>query len=210
MSPRHLKNSPGVRSERGPLRAVRLYGVLGRKFGRVFHLAVSTPAEAIRALECQLKGFSEFLATSELRGLRYAVFYGRRNLGEHELHHRGNKQDIRIAPVHVGSKRAGTMQTIIGVVLIIVASMASGGLGASTVEAMYATGASQVMGGIVQMISPQPRGFESRTAQANAPSYAFGGPVNTVAQGNPVGLLYGKRRIGGAIVSAGIYTEDKL
>ncbi|RSW72212.1 tail assembly protein, partial [Klebsiella aerogenes] len=32
---------------------------------------------------------------------------------------------------------------------------------------------------------------------------------NTASQGYPVGLLYGKRRIGGAIISAGIYVEDQ-
>ncbi|WP_232832485.1 hypothetical protein [Photorhabdus sp. CRCIA-P01] len=32
-------------------------------------------------------------------------------------------------------------------------------------------------------------------------------PVNTTAQGNPVPVLYGTREIGGAIISAGIYTE---
>ncbi|MCE1424815.1 tail assembly protein, partial [Enterobacter hormaechei] len=43
----------------------------------------------------------------------------------------------------------------------------------------------------------------------NKPSYAFGGPVNTTASGNPVPLLYGQREIGGAIISAGIYAEDQ-
>lgn len=44
----------------------------------------------------------------------------------------------------------------------------------------------------------------------NKPSYAFGGPVNTTAQGNPVPIGYGQREIGGAVISAGIYTEDEL
>ncbi len=44
---------------------------------------------------------------------------------------------------------------------------------------------------------------------ANRASYAFGGVTNTAAQGYPVPLLYGKRRIGGAIISAGIYVEDQ-
>lgn len=43
----------------------------------------------------------------------------------------------------------------------------------------------------------------------NQASYAFGGVTNTTAQGNPVPLLYGRRRIGGAIISAGIYVEDQ-
>lgn len=47
-----------------------------------------------------------------------------------------------------------------------------------------------------------------RQSPDNKPSYAFGGPVNSTAQGNPVGVLYGKRRIGGAVISAGIYADD--
>ena len=39
------------------LREVRLYGALGREFGRVLHLAVATPAEAVRALRAVLPGF---------------------------------------------------------------------------------------------------------------------------------------------------------
>ncbi|SDI07303.1 hypothetical protein SAMN05216272_105299 [Pseudomonas panipatensis] len=71
-------------------------------------------------------------------------------------------------------------------------------------------GAALALGGVIQMLSPQPKSLKSRQDPANTPSYAFGGPVNTIAQGNPVGVLYGRRRIGGAIISAGIYAEDQM
>lgn len=41
-------------------------------------------------------------------------------------------------------------------------------------------------------------------------SYAFCGVPNTTAQVNPVLLVFGKSRIGGAIISAWIYVEDKM
>ncbi len=66
-----------------------------------------------------------------------------------------------------------------------------------------------MLGGIVQMLSPQPAGLASKQDAENRASYAFGGVTNTTAQGNPVPLLYGRRRIGGAIISAGIYVEDQ-
>ncbi len=66
------------------------------------------------------------------------------------------------------------------------------------------------MGGVAQMLSPQPGGLSSKQDPDNKASNAFGGVTNTTAQGNPVPLCYGKRRIGGAIISAGIYVEDKL
>lgn len=65
------------------------------------------------------------------------------------------------------------------------------------------------VGGVVQMLSPQVAGLRMRQDPDNKPSYAFGGPVNTTASGNPVPLLYGQREIGGAIISAGIYAEDQ-
>ena len=43
----------------------------------------------------------------------------------------------------------------------------------------------------------------------NKPSYAFGGPVNSTAMGNVVGVLFGEREIGGAVISAGIVAEDQ-
>lgn len=52
--------------------------------------------------------------------------------------------------------------------------------------------------------------MSSKQDADNKASYAFGGVTNTTAQGNPVPLAYGKRRIGGAIISAGIYVEDQL
>jgi|SRR5690554_1696028 len=197
------------------LRTVRLYGVLGSTFGRYFRLSVSSPAEAIRALCVQLPGFEQFLNTSKQRGLTYAVFYGKRNLVEDELLLAGRQEEIRIAPVIIGSKRGGVFQTILGAVLVGVAAFATGGLGAAFaakglwgVAAM--TGASMMLGGVIQILSPQMQGLKARESPDNKPSYAFGGPVNTVAQGNPVGVLYGKRRIGGAIISGGIYAEDQM
>ena len=74
---------------------------------------------------------------------------------------------------------------------------------------MATAGISLVAGGVVQMLSPQPSGLASKQSADNQASYAFGGITNTAAQGYPVPLLYGRRRIGGAIVSAGIFVEDQ-
>jgi predicted phage tail protein len=184
------------------VRTVRLYGVLGARFGRVFRLAVASPAEAIRALCAQLPGLEQYLATSKQRGLTYAVFQGRQGVGEDQLQFNGSG-DIRIAPVIIGSKKGGLFQTILGAVLVVVGIY----FGQPWLIAM---GAGMAFGGVMQMLSPQPKGLSGREDPGNTPSYAFGGPVNTVAMGNPVGLLYGKRRIGGAIISGGIYAEDQM
>lgn len=195
------------------LKTVRLYGALGARFGREHRLVIASPAEACRALSVILPGFEQYMQTAHLRGLRFAVFRGKKNIGQDELKHNSGEEDIRIAPVIAGSKRGGVLQTILGAVLVVGAiALGPVGIGAiagSTAMSIGLMGGSMMIGGVVQMLSPQPGGLASRQDPDNAPSYAFGGPVNTTAMGNPVGLLYGEREIGGAIVSAGIYTNDQ-
>lgn len=198
------------------LKTIRLYGVLGFKFGRVHHLAIDSPREAIKALSVLYDGFEQFLANAHLKGLEFAVFKGRRNITEDELH-LDTCEEIRIAPVIKGSKRGGFFQTVLGVAMIGAAMMlgpagwAAFGAGGFAGGALAMGGAAMAIGGVVQMLSPQPRGLSMRQDADNKPSYAFGGAVNTTAQGNPVPLLYGvdRREVGGAIISAGIYTEDQ-
>ncbi|KAB1475014.1 tail assembly protein [Cronobacter sakazakii] len=195
------------------LKMVRLYGALGARFGREHRLVIASPAEACRALSVILPGFEQYMQTAHLRGMRFAVFRGKKNIGQDELKHNSGEEDIRIAPVIAGSKRGGVLQTILGAVLVV-GALALGPVGIGTIAGSTAMsiglmGGSMMIGGVVQMLSPQPGGLASRQDPDNAPSYAFGGPVNTTAMGNPVGLLYGEREIGGAIVSAGIYTNDQ-
>ncbi|QCT21741.1 tail assembly protein [Jejubacter calystegiae] len=196
-----------------PMRTIRLYGVLGTTFGREHRLAVASPREAIRALCVIIPGFERFLNTSKQRGLTYAVFSGRRNLVQDELEMDRSDQDIRIAPVIIGSKRAGLLQTILGAVIVAAAVMmgpaGAGVIGSASAWGIGFSGASMMVGGVVQMLSPQTTGLASKQDPDNRASYAFGSVTNTAAQGYPVGCLYGRRRIGGAIISAGIYVEDE-
>ncbi|WP_273830640.1 tail assembly protein [Serratia bockelmannii] len=190
-------------------RTVRLYGVLGATFGRVHRLVIDTPREAIKALSVTIPGFEQFLQTAKSRGLTFAVFNGKRNIGLDEIKFTG-REDIRIAPMIIGSKKAGVFQTILGAV-IVAASAVYGIYTQDWANAAYGfqVGGAMMLGGVVQMLSPMQNGLARREDPDNKPSYAFGGPVNTIAQGNPVPIGYGKRRIGGAIISAGIYAEDQ-
>ncbi|MDD9340887.1 MAG: tail assembly protein [Providencia heimbachae] len=198
------------------LKTIRLYGQLGTLFGREHKLAIDSPREAIKALSVLYKGFEHYLATAHLKGMEFAVFKGKRNIGEDELY-LDTSEEIRIAPIIKGSKPGGFFQTILGVAMIGAAMMlgpvgwAAFGAGGFMGGALALMGAATALGGVIQMLSPQPSGLSMRQDSDNKPSYAFGGAVNTTAQGNPVPLLYGlgRREIGGAIISAGIYTEDQ-
>ena len=182
---------------------VMLYGILGARFGRVHHLAVSSPSEAVHALCVKVPGFKRFLRFSEERGLSYAIFRGKKNLNESEMEMRQDTAEpIRIAPIVIGSKGGGLFATIAGLALVVI--------GAVTQQYyLAAAGVGLMIGGIAMSMSPSPVGILDNEGDGNKPSYAFGGAVTTLAQGRCKPLLYGERDIGGALISAGVCSEDQ-
>lgn len=201
------------------IRTIRLYGKLGARFGREHSLAVDSAAEAVRALGVLFPGFDQFMAAAKDNGLVFAVFHGKRNIGPDELRDPPGRSDIRIAPMIQGSKRAGQLQTIVGIAIVVAASYFSGGVaagagstslfGTAAGAAVGAFGISLALGGVAQMIAGTPKGLGNEDRADNKPSYGFNGPVNTQAQGNPVPLGYGRMIVGSAVISSGIYTEDQ-
>ena len=186
-----------------PKTRIILGGFLGKKYGKEYNLLLGRgdPREAVRALDANFPGFAKDIADAQLKGLRFAVFKNGKNIGEDQLD-LGGARELKFVPVVQGSKRAGILQTIVGIALII-ASPFTGG-------ATMAPGIALAAGGVVQMLSPQVRGVSNSAAPENTPSYAFGSAKNTTASGNPVPICIGRRRWGGAIISAAIYAEDKV
>lgn len=181
---------------------ILLGGSAGKLFGRehIFELSTGDTREAVKAIDVNHPGVAKYLADAKRKGLEFAVFRNRKNIGEKELK-LGGAQEIRIVPVIAGSKRAGLFQTVLGVVLIAMSSITNG--------ATLAPGIALAAGGIIQMLSPQATGLKQSSSPENAPSYAFGSAKNTTASGNPVPICIGERRWGGIIISASIYAEDK-
>ncbi|WP_081933367.1 tail assembly protein [Shewanella mangrovi] len=185
---------------------IKLSGSLAAKFGRthVRYLDSGSTREAFSALKHTLKGFEQFIIEQAKYGMRYAIFRNGKNVGEDEFALAGT-QELRIVPVIQGSKRAGVLQTIIGAVLVVVGVFTT--IFGDYSGSVIAAGVSMMAGGVVQMLSPQ--NLSMSDSEDSGTSYAFGGAVNTSAAGNPVPVGYGKRKVGGAIISAGIYTEDQ-
>ncbi|OEC54840.1 tail assembly protein [Pseudomonas sp. AP42] len=185
-----------------PMTTIKLSGSLAQKFGRLHRRQVGSGDtwEVFRALKSTIDGFEAEIRRLDRLGLRFAIFRNRKNAGQDQFGMGGTKE-VRIVPVVEGAKRAGLLQTIIGVVLIA-ASYFTGG-------ATLSTGIALLAGGVIQMLSPQASGLKQSASPENMPSYAFGSAKNTTASGNPVPICIGERRWGGAIISASIYAEDK-
>jgi len=188
------------------LTEIRLLSTMGKKYGRthLVRLDTKTPAEAVRWLVSQFPSARQYLSTAHLKGITFAVFRGRgntrENIGRDQLAEPAG-DCITFAPVHAGSKQ-GLLQTVLGAVLIAADVL--------FFHTGYLTtlGVSLVAGGIVQMLSPQPKLQKNADSADNQASYVFSGPVNTTAQGNPVPVLYGRMIVGSAVISAGMEADD--
>lgn len=196
------------------VKRIKLSGSLGRRFGVFHELAVESYPEAIRALSVTLEGFKDYMQSEVGSRMRYAVFVDGKNVGQHDEKAWQCAKEIRIIPIPTGSKSGGLFQVVLGAVIMATAFFTGG----SSLAAMgwiassaFMMGGSMVLGGVMQMISPQQGGVmrESQSAE-NKPSYAFGGAVNTTAAGYPIPIPYGYRTVGGAVWSAGSYSEDKV
>lgn len=178
---------------------VKLYGFLRMRYGREFQLAVSSPGEAVRALASQFPDFRKYLMSHRLG---YHIFVDKRNIGEEELQLNRQAKVIKFVPAVAGAK-AGVLQTIIGVVLIVASFVAPLiGLGALS-PYLLSAGISMTLGGVITMLTSHPK---SKTAQedGSTTSYSFNGPTNTTAQGHPVPVGYGYAEVGAAVISAAI------
>ena len=195
------------------LRDVVLCGKLGKMFGKYHKLAVSSTAEAIKALSCLHKGFQRELIESKDRGIAYAVFVGKNNIVKEELKSHSNRSlPIKIVPIVSGSKAGGVLQIVVGAALVVagvaslVISGATFGTTAPISSALIMMGASMMLGGVVQLLTKSSTGDTTADTSTN---YNFSGAVNTSAQGVSVSLLYGRMTVGSTVVSAGIYSQDQ-
>lgn len=192
---------------------VLLYGELAKKYGKFHRYAVRNVPEAIRALEANYRGFKQSIRADG----QYRVVVDKKQIGEDELG-KTAIDTIKIVPLVQGAGR-GVGQIIAGIVLIAVAwwnplgwgaAAGAGGVGmagttgALVISAMKSVGMSLLLGGVSQMLTKTPKLEAGADRPDNKPSYAFDGPVNTTAQGNPVPLAYGKILAGSQVISAGL------
>lgn len=190
------------------LKTIHLHGILAEKFGEFFELSVSSCREATHALSCQMPDFKLFMLQAEQNGMRFAIFVDDRNIGEDEIENVTGASVIHIVPkiMGAGGDAFGWLQVVAGAAMVVV------GLGLTpftggTSLGLVGAGVGLMIGGAASLLMPTPE-LGSQDEDGNRANYGFGGAVTTVAQGNPVPILYGERYIGGFICSAGIYTED--
>ena len=229
---------------------VRLLDDLGARYGSEHvYFNLRSPAEAIKLLCINHPALQKELTEAHQHGVGYTLVQAGTFLGYEDLKLPLGKNDLVLAPVIAGSG-GSTGQILAGVGLIaaafIVGPAAGGflgigaGLGGPTgagaaismglvsgtaATSIGAIGASLVLGGVAQMLSPQPEPFRDVRARpgqntnASGPqgvsratsgqqSYAFAGPANTLGVGATVPLVYGKLLIGSHLLSSRVQVAD--
>lgn len=206
------------------LTTIKLYGHLGRRFGKIHRMVAKNPAQAVRILSANYPDFRAHLLENSLPG--YHIRMDDQAISEDELHvSRTQPKVIKFIPIVAGSKSPWAT-VIIGAALIALTISTGGaggglmgawltGMGASAgtaaliVSAVSSIGVSMVIGGVSQLLAGTGRmDGVADTGAENKPSYSFDGAVNTTAQGYPVPVAYGMIETGSAVLSAGYYAED--
>lgn len=227
---------------------VRLLGDLGERYGteHVYH-NLRTPADAIKLLCINKPKLQEELIHAHEHGIGYRLIQAGTDLGYEDLKLPLGSKDLVLTPVVAGSGGGSTTQILIGVGLIAAsfafpgaglfgatsffgASAVAGGVLTGIGTALSAVGASLILMGVSNMISPQPTvgnlsgskgqigegengstdGPQSVTSGASdIQSYMYTGATNTVGTGATIPVVYGEVLAGAHLLSAYVEVADE-
>jgi predicted phage tail protein len=226
---------------------VRLLGDLGERYGAEHtYYNLRTPADAIKLLCLNSPKFQEELLHAHEHGIWYRVIQAGTDLDLEDFHLPFGSNDLILVPVVAGSG-GGVGKVVAGIALIAVSlAFPGGGLFGGTVfgflggpaasaallttvgTAISAVGASLVLGGISQMLSPQPtipklgsnRLGSGEASSTDGPqsvtrgtdgrqSYAYTGAANSVGVGATIPVAYGEVLIGSHLLSANVDVADE-
>jgi predicted phage tail protein len=151
------------------LRTIRIYGRLAKFLGRrKFEAEVSSAAEAVRFLLTNFPQLERHMADQH-----YRVSVGGYDLALSELNDPAGQQEIKIVPVVAG---AGAVGRIIAGVALLAVGLLVPGIGALGVQLLVGVGASLVLGGVAQLLTPVPTLNGASTTDTNKDprkSYSF-------------------------------------
>ena len=231
---------------------VRLLGDLGERYGAEHtYYDLRTPADAIKLLCLNSPEFQEELTHAHEHGVGYRLIQAGADLDVEDLHLPFGNKDLILVPVVAGSG-GGAGKIIAGAVLVVAAiavtiafapagagflglGVGGGSLAASTAAvvgasaaAVGALGVSLVLGGVAQLISPQPtipklsnnRLGSGEASSTDGPqgvtrgtdgrqSYAYTGAANSVGVGATIPVAYGETLIGSHLLSANVDVADE-
>jgi len=200
---------------------VTLHGTLGDKIGSTWNLAVNSVSEALHAIEMN-SGHNLYntLLENDKKNIQYRVLVNQKAIVTEELSalepdkirnselciNKKNIKTIDIVPVLEGAGdifESPWMAIFIGAVLMMAGL---GMLGFASNGMLLMAGLGLVFQGVANLLSTPPKFEDFRDIEQNSlnkrASYLFSGPVNTVNEGGPIPVLYGRLLIGSQVIGS--------
>ena len=173
---------------------ITLHGVLAKQMTQnKWKLKVKNVSEAIRGIESNSGKFYNNLLKNDRKHIKYRILINGRDFMIEEGKDVDNYDDLRkseltmdlstlktidIVPVIEGSKKINFKD-----VLMVIA------------------GIGLVSAGVTNMLTPMPKFGDFREIeQSQARAYLFNGPMNTVREGGPVFVAYGRLLVGSHVI----------
>lgn len=214
-------------------RKIYLEGELGAKFGNEYTMTVNSFSEVFRCLEGNFSNFRKYLISCQENNIGFVCEVAGAPLkSEAELLLEYKEGDMVVTPLPMGSKSGGAkiLAAIAIATLVImnpalfvnatnaqtVGAMAgSGSMNPGTIALLQAGASLNVAGliaagvavnlamtGIQQLMAPDPSVDNNQDE-----SYLFQGTGQTLVEGDPVPVLYGKLRVPGRPISLQVRNE---
>lgn len=184
------------------MKTIKIYGRLAKIIGqKVFRANVNSVGEAVRFLVANFPHIEQHMADQW-----YRVKTGKLIISKDEIHNPVSDNDIiSITPVIAG---AGSVGNIIAGALLIGVSFLIPGVflfGIALQPIVFSIGASLVLGGVAQLLTPTPATPDEST---DPTSYNISGVQNTTQSGYPVPVVYGEMLVGSVTISIGVSSES--
>ncbi|EAS4825617.1 tail assembly protein [Salmonella enterica] len=192
---------------------VCLYGDLQR-FGKRFSLSIKTAAEGVYALAMQIPGFRQRINEGW-----YQVRIAGEDVSADNLTARLHEPLPPGAVIHIVPRMEGAKSGWTGILAgaaLIAASFIPGlnvavwaGAAATWSSLAFSLGVSMMLGGVAQMLAPQPKAPSMHNADNGKQNTYFSSLDNMVAQGNPLPVAYGEVMTGSRRISQELSTRDE-
>jgi predicted phage tail protein len=177
------------------LRRVHLHGSLKKHHDGPIEVNADTVGEAIRLVSLQLPGFRPNART----GYQRVQVAGCNTI--EDLFVENDQVDIHLFPQFCGGKRGGFLQILLGTALVVASFIVPpAGILAGI---LLKVGALVILGGVLQLFSAPQRDSGSAAA-AQQRNHYLGPPQNTVGIGTRIPILYGRRKVGGHLLSVNV------
>ena len=204
---------------------IKVHGVLAEQLGQSeWNLAAKNVSQAVRGVECNSKKLYKSLLENDKKNIKYRVLINKKDFQIEEGKDPNTIEGLKCSELAISSSKIETIDIVpviegsddfmsILTIIIGVALIAVGGWGLMGVTSMGAGGAmgtalvlggiGLVAAGITNLLTPMPEfGDFNEIERGGAKAYLFNGPENTVREGGPVFVGYGRLLVGSHVIQS--------